>query len=210
MILYFSATGNCKYVAQRIAESLGDEAVSILSENISELDGCCRGIVSPTYAWGIPSVVEDFIRNNKLKKKEDYLFFIATYGTTPGQSGYFANRVLKEKSGIKFDSYFSVKMPDTWTPMFDLSDKDKIVSINERVEPQLDEIIGFIQEKKTGNHMKNRAPALSRPFYKPYYNSMRQTKKFIVEDSCIGCGLCAKKCPVNAIEMKDEKPLWIM
>ena len=29
MILYFSATGNCKYVATKIAESTGDEIVSM-------------------------------------------------------------------------------------------------------------------------------------------------------------------------------------
>ena len=30
MILYFSATGNCQYAAERIAEALGERAVSIL------------------------------------------------------------------------------------------------------------------------------------------------------------------------------------
>ena len=29
MILYFSATGNCKYVAARLAEAEGQEALSI-------------------------------------------------------------------------------------------------------------------------------------------------------------------------------------
>ena len=30
MILYFSATGNCKYVAGRIARAIGQDAVSIV------------------------------------------------------------------------------------------------------------------------------------------------------------------------------------
>ena len=30
MILYFSATGNCKYVSSRIASATGQEAVSIV------------------------------------------------------------------------------------------------------------------------------------------------------------------------------------
>ena len=46
-------------------------------------------------------------------------------------------------------------------------------------------------------------------FTDKYYNSMRQTRHFSVKDSCIGCGLCAKRCPVQAISMKDNKPVWV-
>ncbi len=42
----------------------------------------------------------------------------------------------------------------------------------------------------------------------PFLNSERKTKNFYVEDSCIGCGLCARKCPVQAIDIKDKKPVW--
>ncbi len=30
MILYFSATGNCKYVAERLAKALGEEMLSMM------------------------------------------------------------------------------------------------------------------------------------------------------------------------------------
>ena len=46
-------------------------------------------------------------------------------------------------------------------------------------------------------------------FYSLEYDAMRKTKHFTVEDSCIGCGLCARKCPVSAIRIEDGKPVWV-
>ena len=57
MILYFSATGNSKYVAEKIADATGDNAVSIDEYEGSEK---ISGIVCPTYSWGVPSVVREF------------------------------------------------------------------------------------------------------------------------------------------------------
>lgn len=36
-----------------------------------------------------------------------------------------------------------------------------------------------------------------------YDKKVRLTSNFHVEDCCIGCGLCAKKCPVQAIRMQS-------
>lgn len=30
-----------------------------------------------------------------------------------------------------------------------------------------------------------------------------------MEDSCIGCGKCARNCPVSAIAMENKKPVWV-
>ncbi|MCX5780008.1 MAG: EFR1 family ferrodoxin, partial [Firmicutes bacterium] len=31
---------------------------------------------------------------------------------------------------------------------------------------------------------------------------------FYVDDKCNGCGICAKVCPVNNIEIVDNRPMW--
>ncbi len=89
MIFFFSATGNSKYVAERIAAATGDKTLSVADCFKNEVfsfdeEDKTVGIVSPTYAWGLPIIVREFLQKLTLRTKPDYLWFAATYGTTAG------------------------------------------------------------------------------------------------------------------------------
>lgn len=215
MILYFSATGNCKYVATRIAAATEDQIISIADcarddhYAFSLKKGERLGIVTPTYSWGLPVIVCDFLQKLEITfDGEPYVYFVATYGTSPGQTGCFANRYMTKK-GLPIHARYSVKMSDTWTPMFDLSDPQEMQAIHAAEEPQIDEVIAHIQTAKQGSYMRHQLPYFAvLPFYKIGYDRMRRTKHFALEDSCTGCGICAKNCPDNALEMQEGKPVW--
>ena len=96
MILYFSATGNCKYVATRLTQATGQEMYAVadcIRNGQYDFSGETIGIVSPTYDWGLPSIVKEFLE--KASFRTDYLYFIATYGTTPRATGYMANKAIR-------------------------------------------------------------------------------------------------------------------
>lgn len=207
MTYYFSATVNSKYVAERIAGALGDEARSIqgCDGRLSRSD--VIGFVTPTYAWGLPEIVKRFF-SALVAEQPGYAFFVATYGTTPGFTGEQARKLLGER-GLSLDALFSVRMPDNWTPTYDLSDADKVAETNRKADKEISEVIGRIERREHGNFTRCAMPYFTSRVALPEYEKMRKTSHFTLDDTCIGCGLCARKCPDKAIEMRDGRPVWV-
>jgi NAD-dependent dihydropyrimidine dehydrogenase PreA subunit/flavodoxin len=211
MIVYFSATGNCKYVAQQVAEATKDRIISFTDINRALVleAGENLGIITPTYSWRLPSIVEDYMVDIDFQgDRNRYVFYVNTYGTTCGQCGRFMEKLLANK-GFTMDASYSVKMPDTWTPIFDLSNQEKLQRIHEAEVPQIAKIIDHIHHKDRGNYMNHQLPMFLVEASKPLFRNMFKTRHFHVEDHCIGCGLCLKNCPIQALELQNHKPVWI-
>lgn len=107
------------------------------------------GIVTPTYWWQLPPIMREWLGKLSLSGS-GYVFLVATYGTTPGCCDEDARRLLAKRD-IRLDASFSVKMPDTWTPIFDLSDPEKVAKQNEESERYIDAVIGKIRSRMIGN-----------------------------------------------------------
>ena len=79
-----------------------------------------------------------------------YTFFLASYGTTTGEAGSMAKKIMAH-NGQNFDAYYSVIMPDTWTPVFDLTNKNRVDKWLSDGKKQLKLVIGNIMSKRKGN-----------------------------------------------------------
>lgn len=212
MIFYFSATGNSEHTAKRIAESFDEKIISVTECLKSEKFHFTAqtdekiGFVCPVYNVGLPITVSDFLKKLRLEVKDNYVFTVVTFGSFSGG----ASRMLRERlerKGLSVNAQFSVKMPDTWTPVFDVSNKEQMQEINGKADKSIDKIIQRIEKRANGNYDFGRLPFCDK-LYKDYEN-MRKTASLSVGGGCIGCGKCAEQCPVDAIEIRAGKPVWV-
>lgn len=216
MILYFSATGNTQYAAQRIAEASKDTLVSIrdcmregrkvfhLKENEN------FGIVMPTYFQGMPLFLQEFLENLTLTTDgaEHYAYAVATCGVSYGNFGSEAVRTAG-KAGIHLDATYRIRMVDNWNPYFDMTDKEYIDVAEQRAETDLAEVCASVAAKEKGVYLPNSFDHKQEEELAASYEESRKTQLFKVNDSCVGCGVCAAQCPVGAIEVQNKKPVWV-
>jgi ferredoxin len=114
---------------------------------------------------------------------------------------------------LQLDAFFSFKMPETYInlPGFKLDTPESEKSKIDVVKEQLPKVIVSISKREQGNfdELKGGAPFLKSYILKPlFYGLLISDKPFNVNDSCNGCGKCAKECPLHNINMVDGKPRW--
>ncbi len=213
MILYFSGTGNSKYVAKQIADALGDEIVN-LNDHIKAGDtspvetGERLIVVTPTYAWRIPRVVRDWLRKTELRGAKQ-AWFVMTCGSEIGNADKY-NRELCAEKAISCMGTAQIVMPENYIALFSAPQVDKARQIVAKAEPDIDRAITAIQANQpfapTRNNLYDRF--MSGPVNPIFYKYFVKADAFTVSDACIGCGQCAKRCPMNNVTLKDGKPVW--
>ena len=213
MILYFSGTGNSKYVAKRIADALGDEIVN-LNDRIKSSDtspvetGERLIVVTPTYAWRIPRVVRDWLLKTELRGAKQ-VWFVMTCGSEIGNADKYNCELCAEKA-ISCMGTAQIVMPENYIAMFSAPQADEAREIVAKAEPSIDRAIAAIQHNQpfapTRNKLYDRF--MSGPVNPIFYKFCVKADAFTVSDTCIGCGQCAKRCPMNNVTLKDGKPGW--
>ena len=213
MILYFSGTGNSNYVAKRIADALGDEILNlndrIKSGDTSSVETGERVIiVTPTYAWRIPRIVRDWLRKTELRGAKQ-AWFVMTCGSEIGNADKY-NRELCAEKAISCMGTVQIVMPENYIAMFSAPQADEAREIVAKTEPNIDCVIASIQSNQpfapTRNNLYDRF--MSGPVNPIFYKFFVKADAFTVSDTCIGCGQCAKRCPMNNVTLKDGKPVW--
>ncbi len=216
MILYFSATGNSRYVAERIARETNDKTVSLnlLIKQNKKDDLISKTkpfvFVCPTYAWRLPRVVDDYIRSTSFKGNRK-VYFVMTCGDETANAIRYVKKLCQYK-GWDLQGFAEVIMPDNYIVMFPSIDKTKAKNIIEVAQPLINRISADIYNGNSFSILAQKgiigrleSGLVNDIFYKLFVHA----KGFHVDEAkCLCCGKCAELCPLNNIVITSGKPVW--
>lgn len=212
MVLYFTGTGNSRYIAKKLAERLDDQLTDISEYtkvgNGGEFTSSTPFVfVVPTYAYYIPLVVEDFIRKSNFSGNTD-VYFLLTCGAFFAQGGTVRRlSPLMKVKGLNNKGVAPFVMPENYIAMFTSPDETKAASIIESATKGIPEIAEKI---KNGEclYTKKRFSFLAGPINTLFYKFYVKDKPYFATDDCISCGKCANVCPLANITLENGKPVW--
>lgn len=192
MIYCFSGTGNSQWVADKLQGLMNDDADMF-------------GIVFPVYAWGIPKVVEAYIKEHQKDiKSAKYVWAVMTCGDDMG----YADTILSQLMGRPLDAVFSVHMPNTYVclPGFDV-DKDEVATAKvQKTLQQLPVIAESIKQRETKTEVCRGKMAWMKTYVlRPLFNRFLVTDKyFFTNKNCIQCKRCVRTCPLGNITTNEK------
>ena len=215
ILFLFSGTGNSLHVALRVQENIENcEILSIpkvLEEKKFNYEAARIGFVFPVHFQDAPHIVREFLKNIKITG-DPYIFAIATAGGEFGKTFRTINEIL-EVQNRKLNSEFALSLPSNSIVMEDRSKTpEEIDEIIKNSEIRIIEIIETISNKDIEkftykkSSFKDRFGCLMGNIF--LYNIFNDKRFRVDDEKCVRCGTCVSVCPMNNIEIIDDKVTW--
>lgn len=207
IILYFTGTGNCLYIARQLADK-NTELLSIpqlVKEGKYDLEADEIGLVYPIYGHMPPYMVREYIKEANLNA--DYKFAVLTYGNRKCNAVGIWDEISK-KAGKPFDYITTIIMVDNWLPNFDMNEQMKI---DKHIPENLQKISADLKEQR---HWHEPFTDEERDMHDGFIRFtgidpevgflLNSEKCFEVTDACIDCGVCTQVCPRGNYELSSS------
>lgn len=214
MIIYFTGTGNSRYIARAIADGLEDEVVCANTYIRENRPGDFTSVkpyvfVFPVYLSIIPAIFREFLLSSKFHGNHK-AYFVPTCASADGSVPNAAIDLCRASGFFEYMGSYKIRMPQNYILLFRMFSQEEIDACREDAKIPVKKVCRAVRRGIRFPEMPaSRVEYLgTRLVEKWYYARFTRTYPFHATDACIGCGLCARSCPMNIIEMVDGRPQW--
>lgn len=207
VVLYFTGTGNCLYVARQLAGKEGEilSIPQLMRKKQFEIETDEIGLVYPIYGHMPPYMVREFIKKAQLKA--EYKFAVLTYGMRKCNAVEIWDGISR-KAGNVFDYIGTIVMVDNWLPNFDMNEQMKI---DKHIPENLEKITSDLSNRRrwhepvTQEEREQHEGFMSLSGLDPEVGFlMKADMSFRVTDDCIHCGICTYVCPRGNYQLTGQ------
>lgn len=207
VVLYFTGTGNCLYVARQLAGKEGEilSIPQLMRKKQFEIEADEIGLVYPIYGHMPPYMVREFIKKAQLKA--EYKFAVLTYGMRKCNAVEIWDGISR-KAGNVFDYIGTIVMVDNWLPNFDMNEQMKI---DKHIPENLAKITSDLSNRRrwhepvTQEEREQHEGFMSLSGLNPEVGFlMKADRSFRVTDDCIHCGICTYVCPRGNYQLTGQ------
>lgn len=208
IIYCFSGTGNCMDAAMHIAKVMKETTIVSMKNDphdVAFTEAECVGFIFPVYHWSLPEQAKRFIEKVEINKNA-YIFGITVCGGIAFNTLNDFVRLMENKD-LKVNYVRMIKSVASYVGAYEPFPKPETVL--PQAEKQITEVAWDVQSRLNCKLPKrNYLLACIRRIVQPKFVKELPTKDkdFVISDKCVSCGLCAKVCIANNIEIVNGIP----
>ncbi|MCL2576371.1 MAG: EFR1 family ferrodoxin [Defluviitaleaceae bacterium] len=212
LTLYFSGTGNTKYLAEIFSRKMRFACYSI-EENadLGRLIASAKVVAFcyPIYGSRVPRPMRNFVARHLEALRGKRLIIFCTQAMFSGDGARaFADLLPKNHAKIIYAEHFT--MPNNISHFYPpLQSPEKVAKIKRNMQSKLRKTIVNIRMGKMVLRGFNPVSQVLGMMQGSFWYSLETIGRRMVwidDTKCVSCGLCAKICPTHNFEQKTGKP----